>query len=96
MRDGEYPSQAIGRLKKELGCFFVEAWHAYLAHHRRPSNDPKLNYESDCEDFLNLVREHDFDVRIALKRARIQVDWHRAASKLNLSNNAATRYPQRG
>ena len=93
--NNEYPSQAVKRLMRELGSFFVEAWHAYLRHHKKPSNDPCLNYEADCLAFLSLVEEHNFDVRVAMKRARIQVDWHKAASKLNLSNNAGTRYSQR-
>ena len=96
MLKSERPSEAIGRLKRELGCFFVEAWHAYLAHHKAPSKDPKLSSENFCDSFLTLVQENDYDVRVALKRARIYVDWYKAADKLNLSTNAGPRYPQRG
>ena len=95
MQRNERPSVAIRRLKKDLGCFFVEAWHAYLAHHKAPSHDPKLSSENFCDSFLTLVQENDFDVRVALKRARIHVDWYKAAEKLNLSNNAGPRHQQR-
>ena len=97
-KDDEYPGQGIKRLMSELGCFFVEAWHAYLAHYKgkAASNDPKLNTEEDCRAFLQLIQENDYDVRIAMKKARIQVDWHKAARNLKSGSSAATRYTQRG
>ena len=86
LRD-EDPRSNIKRLQRELGCFFVEAWHAYLDHFQWPSKDPRLNTPDCCRDFLALVEENDYDVRTALKRTRIRVSWQRAGDKLNAATN---------
>ena len=86
LRD-EDPRSNIKRLQRELGCFFVEAWHAYLDHYKWPSKDPRLNTPDCCRDFLALVEENDYDVRTALKRTRIRVSWQRAGDKLNAATN---------
>jgi len=86
----ECPKENVTRLKKELGCFLVEAWHAYLAHWNYPSKDPKICTTECCRGFLDLIERHDCDVRIALKEARIRVNWPKAARYLNQATNPGT------
>ena len=92
---GEAPKDNIKRLQRELGCFFVEAWHAYLDHHSWPSKDPKLCSEQCCTDFLALVEENEYDVRTALKKMQIRVNWKRAGDKINTATNPGTWGQQR-
>ena len=70
--------------------------HIPTASGRDASYDPRLNTEDHCRSFLQLLQDNDHDVRTAVKIARIRVDWHHAALKLNTGRGAPTRSGQKG
>ena len=74
----ETSNQAVKRLKTELGCYFVGGWHAYVKHHATGTfliYDPLKHDTEFTTGFLNHIMECDGDIRIAMRRERIAVDW---------------------
>ena len=66
------------RLKTELGCYFVGGWHAYVRHHATGNfliHDPLKHDTEFTTGFLNHIMECDGDIRIAMRRERVAVDW---------------------
>ena len=72
-------NEAVKRLQTELGCYFSGGWHAYVKHHAQGRkmfyHDPLKQNPDFTSRFLSHLMDSQGDIRVALRSARIEVDW---------------------